>query len=113
MEHWLDMWQKHPDRMDEKEIFCAAISNIAAGSDTINATIQAFFYHLLKNPRHLARLRQEIDAAHARGELSHYVTYAEAQTLPFLQACVSVLPLSTGMTQLQLLTCADRLLSSD
>ena len=89
MEHWLDVRQKHPERMEEKEIFCGAISNVAAGSDTVSATIQAFFYYLLKNPQYLPRLREEIDAAQAGGELAGVPTYNETQKLPYLQACVS------------------------
>lgn len=88
MEQWLEMRRNHPERMAEKEIFCAAMGNVAAGSDTVSATTQALFYHLLKNPKHLNRLREELDSAHARGELSRYATYNEAQKLPFLQACV-------------------------
>lgn len=89
MEHWLEMRRNHPERMEEKEIFSAAIVNTAAGSDTVSATMQAFFYNLLKNRKLFNRLREELDSAQARGELSRYVSYSEAQELPFLQACVS------------------------
>lgn len=89
MEQWLEMRRNHPERMEEKEIFCAAVLNIAAGSDTVSATIQAFFYYLLKNPKYYNRLQEELDSAQARGELSPRVTYLESQKLPYLQACVS------------------------
>ena len=86
--HWLHTWKKYPDRMEEKEIFCAVLGTLAAGGETVSATMQAFFYLMLRHPDHLARLRQELDNAHARGELSAVVSYAEAQKLPYLQACV-------------------------
>ncbi|KAI9755870.1 MAG: hypothetical protein M1815_004531 [Lichina confinis] len=72
----------------EKDIFCAAITNVAAGSYTAGATLQAFFYHFLKNMQHWNRLQWEIDEAQARGELFEVVTYIESQQLSFLQACI-------------------------
>jgi len=89
MQQWLDMRETHPDRMEDKEILAAAVSNIAAGSDTTATVLQALFYYLLKSTNYLTRLREEIDSAHARGELSHIVSYIESQKLPYLQACVS------------------------
>lgn len=88
MEQWMNTLAKHPDRMKEKDILCAAAANLGAGGDTVAITLQAFFYLLLKNPVYLDRLRQEIDSSHARGELSEIVAYSEAQNLPYLQACV-------------------------
>lgn len=89
MEQWLEQRRTHPDRMQEKEILAAAVSNIAAGADTISTTLQAVFYYLLRNPKHLNRLREELDAAHRHGMLSPIVSHIEAQKLVFLQACVS------------------------
>ena len=88
VEHWMNMRAKHPERMSEKDIMCAVAGNIGAGGDTVAISLQAFFYFLLKNPIHLHRLREEIDASKARGELSPIVTNVEAQGLPYLQACV-------------------------
>ena len=88
VEQWMHTLKKNPDRMKEKDIFCACAANLGAGGDTVAITLQAFFYLLLKNPLYLGRLRQEIDSAQARGELSRIVTYIEAQKLPYLQACV-------------------------
>lgn len=88
MAQWLDTRAKYPDRMAEGEIFAAAVANIGAGADTVSATLQSLFYWLLRSPSYLQRLREELDAAQSRGELSHMVQYSEAQKLPFLQACV-------------------------
>ncbi|CAI7592576.1 unnamed protein product [Penicillium glandicola] len=88
MQHWLEVRAKYPDRMAENEILAAAVANIGAGAETVGATAQAFIYYLLRYPQHLQRLRDEIDAAQDRGELSRMVQYNEAQRLPFLQACL-------------------------
>lgn len=84
IEQWMETRKKHPDRMEEKEILAAAVVNIGAGADTVSATLQALFYHLLRNKESLKKLREEIDAA----ALSAVPSYEETQKLPFLQACV-------------------------
>lgn len=88
MQKWLDTRAQYPDRMEEIEIFTAAVSTLAAGGDTVGTTMQALFYYLIRNPQYMIRLRSELDAAQARGELSPIVQYVETQKLPFLQACV-------------------------
>ncbi|KAJ5833375.1 hypothetical protein N7474_001686, partial [Penicillium riverlandense] len=88
MQKWMDTRARYPDRMEENEIFAAAVANVGAGADTVSATTQSLFYFLIRNPHHLQRLHEELDAAHARGELSPVIQHAEAQNLPFLQACI-------------------------
>ncbi|KAL4963708.1 cytochrome P450 [Aspergillus stella-maris] len=63
-------------------------SNIQAGNDTTAILQSAIFYHLLKNPSSLAKLRLEIDDAFARGRLSEIATWKETRNLPYLDACV-------------------------
>lgn len=88
MQKWLDTRAKYPDRMEEVEIFSTAVGTLGAGGDTVSATIQALFYHMIRHPKLMSRLQEELDGAHARGELSEIVQFSEAQNLPFLQACV-------------------------
>jgi cytochrome P450 len=88
IEQWKETRAKYPDLMEEKEILAAAVVNVGAGADTISATLQAFYYYLLRTPEALKKLRSEIDEAEARGDLSDPVSHAEAQNLPYLQACV-------------------------
>ena len=89
MEQWMGHQARHPDRMTEKDVLTAAISNLGAGGGTVGSVLQAFFYLLLKeNPVHLKRLREEIDTASAARTLSRVVSNAEALKLPYLQACV-------------------------
>ena len=89
MEQWMGQQARHPDRMTEKDVLCAAISTLGAGGETTGSVLQAFFYFLLKeDPVHLRRLREEIHTASAAGLLSPVVSNAEALRLPYLQACV-------------------------
>lgn len=90
MEQWIQTRRAHPQRMEDKEILAGAVINCGAGADTISTILQSFFYHLLRNPEAMAKVRAEIDAAAAKGELSEIPQYAETQALPYLQACVSI-----------------------
>ncbi|KAI2622397.1 cytochrome P450 [Hypoxylon sp. NC1633] len=64
-------------------------SNVQAGGDTTSILASAVLYNLLKNPSTLATLRKEIDEAAQAGRISNLVTWKEAQTLPYLGACVN------------------------
>ncbi|KAK0629213.1 cytochrome P450 [Bombardia bombarda] len=81
-----------PDFMTEKLVQTMAVSMAFAGSETTAISLSAVFYYLLKNPRALARLQEELDDAGRRGVFSDYelgtVTWHEAQGLPYLDACV-------------------------
>ncbi|KAL6251758.1 hypothetical protein RBB50_001968 [Rhinocladiella similis] len=72
----------------DKELLGHASSNVFAGSDTTAISLRALFYYLCKNPRTYNRLVDEILAFDDRGELSEYVTYSEAQRMPYFQACM-------------------------
>ena len=92
MEQWEEQQRRHPDRMTEHDILCAAISNLGAGGETMWSVLQAFFYFLLKENRlRLRNLQEEIDNAEMAGLLSPAVSNAEALKLPYLQACVSLM----------------------
>ncbi|OBT84328.1 hypothetical protein VE02_07275 [Pseudogymnoascus sp. 03VT05] len=88
MEHWMQAQAAHPERFGETEIQAVASATVGAGADTVSATLQAFWYYLLRSPKGLARVRAEIDKASEEGKLSRVVSYAEARELPFLQACI-------------------------
>jgi cytochrome P450 len=93
LEQWTETLERvGPEKMGQNEIMAAAMANLGAGADTVSSILQGFFYYLLRAPEHFERLRNEIDEAQRRGELSKVVSHAEAQKLPFLQACVSFLP---------------------
>jgi cytochrome P450 len=46
------------------------------------------FYYLCKNQQAYSKCVSEILAFDARGELSKFVTYHEAQRMPYFQACM-------------------------
>lgn len=97
MEQWMGQQARHPDRMTEHDVLCAAISTIGAGGETTGSVLQAFFYYLLKeDPVHLRRLREEINTASAARLLSPVVSNAETLRLPYLQACVCSIHSSFG-----------------
>lgn len=93
MAQWEEVLAAHPDRMEAGEIGNAALANVGAGGDTVSATIQACLHFVVNGggggDSVLRRLREEIDEAQRRGELSETISFAETQSLPFLQACVS------------------------
>lgn len=84
IEQWQSQRRAHPDRMAENEVLAAAVANMGAGADTVSCILQAFFYHLLRDPASLKLLRDEIDAAN----LSDIPSYAELRELPVLAACM-------------------------
>jgi cytochrome P450 len=50
--------------------------------------MQSFFHFVLSSPPTYTKLLAEIDAAHRAGALSPMISYAEAQNLPYFQACL-------------------------
>lgn len=50
--------------------------------------MQSFFYLMLNRPAVSSKLIAEIDEAQKSGNLSEMVSYAEAQNLPYFQACL-------------------------
>ncbi|KAF2141537.1 uncharacterized protein K452DRAFT_250217 [Aplosporella prunicola CBS 121167] len=63
-------------------------ANVAAGSDTTSISLAAVLGGLAGNPDALAKLRAELDAAARTGAIADPITFAQAQTLPYLQAVV-------------------------
>lgn len=55
-----------------------------AGSDTTAISLRSVFYHVLKSPTVLAKLREELETAERSGEISESVTLAEGLKLPYL-----------------------------
>ena len=55
-----------------------------AGSDTTAITLRAAFYYILKQPRIVASLQRELDAA----RLTLPISYKASQSLPYLNAII-------------------------
>ncbi|ORX97811.1 benzoate 4-monooxygenase cytochrome P450 [Clohesyomyces aquaticus] len=102
MAEWLSIREKSPEKMKDSEIDDAALLNVVAGAEGTGGVIQALFYFLLRAPKHLERLRAELDNADANGQLSPVAQIAETQKLTFLQACIKetyrfYCPIGAGM----------------
>lgn len=77
--------EQNPDRMMAREIQSAAANTVAAGADTVACGLQAFVYHMIRRPDIWELVRKEIDDA---GGTKRVISYADAQGLPVLQACI-------------------------
>ncbi|KAI6749277.1 hypothetical protein HG530_015116 [Fusarium avenaceum] len=80
--------QKGQEEMPCDDLLTHASTNIFAGSDTTAISLRSMFYYLCRNPRCYDKLRNEVDCMETEGKLSNIVTFAEAQKLPYLQACM-------------------------
>ncbi|GAP91391.1 putative cytochrome p450 oxidoreductase [Rosellinia necatrix] len=81
---------KDPLKFHEGDIFAVAHGAIFAGSDSTASTMQSFFWLTLTAPRAYAALKAEIDGAVRDGALpaTGNVEWAQAQGLPYFQACL-------------------------
>lgn len=50
--------------------------------------MQSFTHYVLRHPETYAKLRQELDGATERGDLSRMPQWSEVQALPYFQACL-------------------------
>ena len=87
MEYWKT--QMASENLSRKDLLATASMNVAAGGDTVGTEMQAFVYMMLRRPRCLQLLHQELDTALAEGKISSPIQYNAAQDLPYFQACVS------------------------
>ncbi|CAJ2509204.1 Uu.00g142300.m01.CDS01 [Anthostomella pinea] len=88
--HWLKTHEEHPERLSYRDVQAAVMANVGAGSDTVSCALQSFIYHAIRHPNAWSRMRQEIDEARSKEGActDRVVTYADAQKLPYLQACI-------------------------
>ena len=84
--------EAHPDVVGDAAVLGMGLSIIAAGSDTTAISLSALFYYLLKNPECYRKLTEEVDLAYTEklAQRSTYssISFAEAQRLPYLTACI-------------------------
>lgn len=73
----------NPKSITDHELLTHAWGNLAAGSDTTGTAIRAVIYYVLKDDRVYRRLCQEV-----RTNLNMPVSFAAANNLPYLAACI-------------------------
>jgi cytochrome P450 len=83
---WLRQHERYPEKLSEKELHGCVNMTVGAASDTVSASLQSFFYYLIRHPECLAIAKKEVSDAKLTDDV---VSYADASRFPFLQACVS------------------------
>ena len=81
-----------PDYMNDQRVLTMAVSMAFAGSETTAISLAAVFYYLLRTPTTYEKLNQELNKAVEEGKIQSrpdgLVTWTEAQSLPYLDACI-------------------------
>lgn len=82
-----------PEFMTDQRVLTMAVSMTFAGSETTAISLAAVFYYLLKDREgRYEKLTTELEDALATGKIERRdngtVTWAESQTLPYLDACI-------------------------
>jgi cytochrome P450 len=83
LDRYLQASERDPATFSKSTIMGIVISTIHAGAETTATTLNVCLYHLLQNPRVLATLRAELDAAN----LSSPPTWQSVSKLRYLEAC--------------------------
>ena len=84
----LDVQESKPGVTDY-HVFALTMSNIVAGSDTTAVSISSLLYHLIRTPRAMQKLREEIAHHIENGKTTvDRVTFKASQEIPYLQACI-------------------------
>lgn len=85
----IEMQEQKPTEVDNTIVISMATSNVFAGSDTTAVALRTMFYYLLKNPKCLRKLLDEIDSVVGEMDIDKPVTYEQANNMPYLQAVMN------------------------
>ncbi|KAF2771365.1 putative P450 monooxygenase [Teratosphaeria nubilosa] len=89
LSRFLTLHKEQPDIVTDRQMLAYLFANINAGSDTIGSTLRAIFYYLLKSPRSLAELIEELNDAQKAGNLTApSSTWSECHNLKYLKAVI-------------------------
>ena len=91
---FLSAKRDNPDLISDRTVLGLTLSSVNAGGDTTAITLTALFYHLLKFPRCMQKLLDELDGKTpakqmgSKDSFKRIIGWREAQQLPYLEACV-------------------------
>ncbi|OCK85737.1 cytochrome P450 [Lepidopterella palustris CBS 459.81] len=83
---WLQQLQDAPEKFQENDMYGVVNATVGAGADTVSASLQAFFYYMIRSPKCIERARKEIEDARTDGMKP--VSFEVARQLPYFQACL-------------------------
>jgi cytochrome P450 len=87
LEKMLNAQEKEPEKIQIADVFAMGQSNVIAGSDTTAISLCTILYHLIRYPRVMEKLREEIEEKDAAGQYSEKrITYKESLGMPYFQA---------------------------
>ncbi|ATY61323.1 cytochrome P450 pisatin [Cordyceps militaris] len=80
-----------PVKVTDDHIYSMSLANVVAGSDTTAVTLSSIFYHLMRTPTAVARLREEIAEGEKEGKIDHHghVRFQDAKNMRYLQAVIT------------------------
>lgn len=85
---FLRIHNQEPSKITKDDISTVCVMNVGAGSDTTSISFTAALFYLVKYPRVLSCLREEIKDFEARGLISDPISFSEAQKMPYAQAVI-------------------------
>ncbi|KAK3988704.1 cytochrome P450 [Cladorrhinum sp. PSN332] len=90
VEHWFRALEKDPERVKLRDVYAIATGAVGAASDTVSCGMQAFVYFMIRRKGAWEKAREEIKRAQQEeGRCKDkVVSFADAQKLPYLQACL-------------------------
>jgi cytochrome P450 len=86
MSKMIRLHRQDPQKLTDYHLSMVAQSNVIAGFDTTAISLASTMYHLIRTPRVLKNLRDELNTARKHGKLSDRITFHESQDLPYFQA---------------------------
>jgi len=99
--HWFKAHQE--GKVTLRDVEAQTTLGIVAGTDAMSTGWQSFVYHMIRTPAVWSKARDEIKESVAQGKCrDRVVSFADAQELPYLQACIKEAlrffgPLGTGL----------------
>ncbi|KAK6063956.1 hypothetical protein SCUP515_12050 [Seiridium cupressi] len=87
--HWFQEHGQNPEGFTIRDIYAIALGAVGAGSDTVACGLQSFVYHMIRHSTAWQRVQGELSDAKLVGRCGgRLVSYADAQKLTYLQACI-------------------------